>query len=145
MELFWSIFSLIRTWFGRYSVSPRIQSECRKIQTRLTSNTDTFYAVFILNALDFPSKKFCNFLHFLQKLNTREIVKAYLVCFPCFYYYGNSLNVMFPRFPNHFLSFSMVFPNVFLVFLQLFQVFPLYFLSFLSVFYFRFCESLRHN
>ena len=113
MELFWSIFSLIRTWFGRYSVSPRIQSECRKIQTRLTSNTDTFYAVFILNALDFPSKKFCKFLHFLQKLNTREIVKAYLVCFPCFYYYGNSLNVMFPRFPNHFLSFSMVFPNVF--------------------------------
>ena len=30
----------------RYGVSPRIQSECRKIRTRITPNTDTFYAVF---------------------------------------------------------------------------------------------------
>ena len=29
----------------RYSVSLRIQSECRKIRTRTTSNTGTFYAV----------------------------------------------------------------------------------------------------
>ena len=30
----------------RYGVSLRIQSECGKIQTRITPNTDTFYAVF---------------------------------------------------------------------------------------------------
>ena len=30
----------------RYGVSIRIQFECRKIQTRITPNTDTFYAVF---------------------------------------------------------------------------------------------------
>ena len=29
----------------RYSVSVRIQSECGKIQTRITPNTDTFCAV----------------------------------------------------------------------------------------------------
>ena len=31
--------------WGRYSVSLRIQSECGKMRTRITSNTDTFYAV----------------------------------------------------------------------------------------------------
>ena len=31
----------------RYSVSLRIQSECRKIQTKITPNTDTFYAVIL--------------------------------------------------------------------------------------------------
>ena len=30
---------------GRYSVSLRIQSECRKIRTRKTPNTDTFDVV----------------------------------------------------------------------------------------------------
>ena len=29
----------------RYSVSPRIQSECEKMRSRITPNTDTFYAV----------------------------------------------------------------------------------------------------
>ena len=29
----------------RYKVSLRIQSECGKIRTRITPNTDTFYAV----------------------------------------------------------------------------------------------------
>ena len=32
----------------RHSVSLRIQSECGKIWTRITSNTDSFYAVRIL-------------------------------------------------------------------------------------------------
>ena len=32
----------------RYSVSLRIQFECEEIRTRITSNTDTFYAVDIL-------------------------------------------------------------------------------------------------
>ena len=31
--------------WGRYSVSLRIQSECGKMRTRITPNTDTFYAV----------------------------------------------------------------------------------------------------
>ena len=30
----------------RYSVSLRIQSKCGKIRTRITPNTDTFYAVY---------------------------------------------------------------------------------------------------
>ena len=49
---------LIRSYFGphfpafglnteRYSVSLRIQSECGKMQTRITPNTDTFHAVYI--------------------------------------------------------------------------------------------------
>ena len=42
----------------RYSASLRIQSECRKMRTRTTPNTDTFYAVsscliFHLNVLLF--------------------------------------------------------------------------------------------
>ena len=32
----------------RYSVSLRIQSECRKTRTRITPNTDTFYAVLMI-------------------------------------------------------------------------------------------------
>ena len=31
----------------RYGVSLRIQSECRKMRTRITPNTDTFHAVLI--------------------------------------------------------------------------------------------------
>ena len=33
----------------KYSVSLRIQSECGKMRTRITPNTDTFYAVLITN------------------------------------------------------------------------------------------------
>ena len=65
-ELFWSVFSRIQTEYGeirsysgpyfpafglnteRYSVSLHIQSECGKIRTRITPNTDTFYAVIAL-------------------------------------------------------------------------------------------------
>ena len=45
-ELFWSIFSRIRTEYG-YSVSLRILSECGKKRTRITPNTDTSHAVII--------------------------------------------------------------------------------------------------
>ena len=31
----------------RYGVSHRIRSECAKIRTRITPNTDTFHAVFM--------------------------------------------------------------------------------------------------
>ena len=41
-ELFWSAFSRLRTEYG---VSLRIQSECGKMRTRITPNTDTFHAV----------------------------------------------------------------------------------------------------
>ena len=44
-ELFWSAFSRIRTEHG---VSLRIQSECGKIRTRITPNTETFHAVLII-------------------------------------------------------------------------------------------------
>ena len=37
-ELFWSVFSCIRTEYG--------ESECWKIRTRITPNTDTFHLVY---------------------------------------------------------------------------------------------------
>ena len=39
----------------RYGVSLRIQSECGKIRTRITPNTDTFHAVHYLNVYLEPS------------------------------------------------------------------------------------------
>ena len=45
LELFWPVFSCIRTEYGEYSVSLRIQSECREMQTRITPNMDTVHAV----------------------------------------------------------------------------------------------------
>ena len=33
----------------RYFVSPRIQSKCGKMRSRITPNTDTFYAVFSIH------------------------------------------------------------------------------------------------
>ena len=39
------------TYELRYSVSLHIQSECGKIRTRITPNTDTFYSVEMLAAL----------------------------------------------------------------------------------------------
>ena len=47
-ELYWSEFSRIQTEYReilRISVSLHIQSECGKIRTRITLNTDTFHAV----------------------------------------------------------------------------------------------------
>ena len=49
LELFWSTFFLHFPAFGlnteRYSGSLRIQSECRKMRTKITPNTDNFCAV----------------------------------------------------------------------------------------------------
>ena len=45
LELFWFIFSCIRTEYERYYVSLGIQSKCGKIRTRIIRNMDTFYAV----------------------------------------------------------------------------------------------------
>ena len=44
LELFWSVFSRIRTEYREIPVYLRIQSECGKIRTRITPNTDPFYA-----------------------------------------------------------------------------------------------------
>ena len=41
-ELFWSAFSCIKIQYG---VPLRIQSECEKMRTRVTPNTDTFHEV----------------------------------------------------------------------------------------------------
>ena len=41
-ELFWSAFSRLWTAFGLNTDSDCIQSECLKIWTRITPNTDTF-------------------------------------------------------------------------------------------------------
>ena len=40
----------------RYEVSLRIQSKCGKIRTKITPNTDTFYAVNLLYCTKFDSK-----------------------------------------------------------------------------------------
>ena len=47
-ELFWSVFPRIWNNIERYGISLRIQSECGKIRTRITRNTNTFYAVLFL-------------------------------------------------------------------------------------------------
>ena len=39
-ELFWSVFSRIRIEYGEIQISLRIQSECGKIRTRISPNTD---------------------------------------------------------------------------------------------------------
>ena len=41
-ELFWSVFPGFGLNTERYEVFLRIQSECGKIRTRITPNTDTF-------------------------------------------------------------------------------------------------------
>ena len=45
-HLFWSVFSRIRTEYGQSIFS--IQSECGEIRIRITSYTDTFYAVLVI-------------------------------------------------------------------------------------------------
>ena len=44
-EFFWYVFSGFRLNREVYSVNLHINSECGKIRTRKTPNTDTFYAV----------------------------------------------------------------------------------------------------
>ena len=50
-ELFWSVFSRIRTDYGEIWISLRIQSECGKISSRITPNTDSFYAVLLMSCI----------------------------------------------------------------------------------------------
>ena len=49
LEFFWSVLSRIRTEYGKILRIPlRIQSECGKIRSRKTPNTDTFHAVYTI-------------------------------------------------------------------------------------------------
>ena len=48
LEFFWSVFSYIWNELHIYSVNTRIQSKCRKIQTRKSPNTDNFHLVIII-------------------------------------------------------------------------------------------------
>ena len=47
--LFWSVFSRIQTEYEEMPLS--IQSECEKIRTKITQNTDTFHAVDIRDVI----------------------------------------------------------------------------------------------
>ena len=51
----------------RYFLSLRIQSECGEIRTRITPNTDTFYAVFSGNHSDFQLSMLIQFLFCVMK------------------------------------------------------------------------------
>ena len=46
LELFWSVFFRIRTEYGE----THIHSECGKMRTRITPNTDTFYAAYSIQS-----------------------------------------------------------------------------------------------
>ena len=57
LGLFWSAFSSIRTEFSylKIRISLHIQSECGKMRTRITPNTDTFY-IMSISVLDFSTE-----------------------------------------------------------------------------------------
>ena len=48
LKFFWSALSRIRTEYERCRVSLRIQSDCGKMRTRITPNTNTFHSVLIM-------------------------------------------------------------------------------------------------
>ena len=50
----------------RYTISLRIQSECGKILTRITPNTDTFYALFLYDLELLPRVFFLEFSNDFQ-------------------------------------------------------------------------------
>ena len=69
-DLFCTACSRIRTEYREIGVSFRIQSECGKMRTRITPNTETFYAVSLNEklevenrVLDEVNKKLRNALH----------------------------------------------------------------------------------
>ena len=45
LELFLTVFSHVWTAYGEILSLLNIQSQCSKMRTRITPNTDTFYAV----------------------------------------------------------------------------------------------------
>ena len=64
LKFFWFVFSRIRTEYGKIL---RIQSECRKRQTRKTPNKDTFHSVLGLSQVNFNLKITCKSKCYLTK------------------------------------------------------------------------------
>ena len=83
-ELFWSTFFPNFSVFGlnserirtEYSVSVCIQSECAKVQNRITPNTDTFYAVLLLLLLPKIIEKSIQF-QIEDHLNEKKLIYMY--------------------------------------------------------------------
>ena len=72
LEFFWSVFSCIWNELQIYSVNTRIQSTCRKTQTRKSPNTDNFHLVIII-----PS---CIVFIFTQHAITHVLCRISLHC-----------------------------------------------------------------
>ena len=98
-EFFWSVFSRIRTEYGGIL---RIQSECGKIRTRKTPNTDTFHVVCTASILLSGGNKAikfdclitnCNYQYYLSNdyLITNKI-RLPDCQFPCYFILFNVTN-----------------------------------------------------
>ena len=56
----------------KYRVSLRIQSECGKIRTRKTTNTDTFHAVYVLEISEYLCIAFYTLIAFQSLISASE-------------------------------------------------------------------------
>ena len=86
----------------RYGVSLRIQSECRKIRTRITPNTDTFHAV-LLSRKCLSAE---NFVSILSTIRQKEISSSLL-------FFNESESFMIVRNTKAILFFLSFPPNCF--------------------------------
>ena len=82
-ELFWSVFSALGLNMENYRVNLHIQSECGKIWTRKTSNTDTSHAVcslgFKIVACQFQLFFFVFVLYSLFNVDLQQYLQYYKV------------------------------------------------------------------
>ena len=74
-ELFWSAFSAFELNTERYWVSLRIQSECEKMWTGITPNTDTLHAVehFYLHWCSYLQHTLLSFVTFTKNKHIWEL------------------------------------------------------------------------
>ena len=77
LEFFWSVFSRIRT---EYSVSLPILSECKKIPTRKSPNTNTFHALLIFKAFFTNKAYYKQFGKYIPKRSFRPL-KTFRILF----------------------------------------------------------------
>ena len=92
-ELFWSVFSLIGTEYAL-----RIQSISGKIRTRITPNTDTFYAVIFLIQCDVSTDNQCDIsTDSFQSTNIAFVYDTVML-------YAKALNEMFKNDTNASLN-----------------------------------------
>ena len=86
----------------RYSVSLQIQSECRKMQTRITQNTDTFYAVKVFREGFNPLQNNWDYFYLLVELSsTASEIELY------YYHQNNWMYELLHELPNN-LRFSIL-------------------------------------